>query len=106
MSSVTQATDDDRTDWDSFVDSMGEAESYHPYEWRKVFERVFGHKCIYLIARDASDNVTGIVPLVQLKSRIFGNFLVSVPCFNYGGTLTPDDAVRRELISAAVRACS
>lgn len=101
VSSVSQATDDDRADWDAFVDSMVEAESYHPYEWRKVFERVFGHYCIYLIARDAFGRVSGILPLVQLKSRIFGNFLVSVPGFNYGGTLAMTDTVRRELISFA-----
>ena len=101
MIAVTQATDNDRTDWDSFIDSTDEAESYHPYEWRKVFERVFGHRCIYLIARDVSGRVNGILPLVQLNSRLFGNFLVSVPCFNYCGTLAQSETVRSELIRAA-----
>ena len=101
MIEVTQATDDDRRDWDDFVDSVDEAESYHPYEWRRVFERVFGHNCIYLIARDTSGCVCGVLPLVQLNSLMFGNFLVSVPCFNYCGTLTASAAVRDELVASA-----
>ena len=46
-------------------------------------------------------NVNGVLPLVQLNSRLFGNFFVSIPCFNYCGTLTSSEAVRSELISAA-----
>ena len=98
---VTLATDADRSDWDHFVDSCDAAEAYHPYEWRKVFERVFGHRCFYLLSRDDAGNVNGVLPLVQLNSRIFGNFFVSIPCFNYCGTLTSSEAVRSELISAA-----
>jgi len=98
---VTQATDDDRADWDAFVESAEDAESYHPYEWRKVFESVYGHRCFYLMARERAGKVCGVLPLVQLKSRLFGNFLVSIPCFNYAGTLTNSDTVRKELIDAS-----
>ena len=101
VSAILRATDDDRSDWDDFVDSHDDAEAYHPYEWRKVFERVFGHTCIYLMSRGSSGTVNGVLPLVQLNSRLFGNFLVSLPCFNYGGTLTSSEAVRRELLAAA-----
>ena len=104
VTEVFQATDDERVEWDQFVDSAEDAESYHPYEWRKVFERVFGHNCIYLIARDAKGQVNGILPLVHLKSHLFGNFFVSVPCFNYCGTLATDSNVRNLLIAAAWRA--
>ena len=60
---VTPATDEERPDWDSFVDASEDAESYHPYQWRKVFERVFGHDCYYLIARDSGNVVVGVLPL-------------------------------------------
>ena len=99
--SVTQATDDDHKAWDDFVASADTAESYHPYEWRKVFESVYGHRCFYLMARDSAGEVIGVLPLVHLKSKLFGNFLVSIPCFNYAGTLTSSDTVRSELIDAA-----
>jgi len=103
VTEVSEATDIDRDDWNAFVESAAEAESYHPYDWRKVFEEVYGHHCIYLIARGDKSEVIGILPLVQLKSRLFGNFLVSVPCFNYCGTLAETDAIRTELVSAAWR---
>jgi FemAB-related protein (PEP-CTERM system-associated) len=53
------------------------------------------------MARERAGKVCGVLPLVQLKSRLFGNFLVSIPCFNYAGTLTNSDTVRKELIDAS-----
>lgn len=48
--SVSQATDKDRKAWDDFVASADNAEAYQPYEWRNVFESVYGHRCFYLMA--------------------------------------------------------
>ena len=103
VAEVSEATDIDRDDWNAFVKSATEAELYHPYDWRKVFEDVYGHNCIYLIARGDKREVIGVLPLVQLKSRLFGNFLVSVPCFNYCGTLAETATTRADLVSAAWR---
>jgi len=98
---VSVASDVDRVDWDNYVAACDDAESYHPYEWRNVLEYAFGHRCIYLMARDDSGLVCGVLPLVQLDSRLFGNFLVSIPCFNYCGTLAQDEGVRQQLVSSA-----
>ena len=46
---------------------------------------VFGHDCLYLAARDHAGRIEGVLPLVRVKSRIFGHFLVSMPFLNYGG---------------------
>jgi FemAB-related protein (PEP-CTERM system-associated) len=56
-------------------------------------ERVFGHQCLYLAARTASGSLAGVLPLVWVRSRIFGHYLVSMPFLNYGGPLGSDDAV-------------
>lgn len=101
MISVVQASDDDRQEWNRFVDSSAEAFAYHSYEWRHVFERAYGHRCFYLVARRDNGETCGLLPLVQLRSRLFGNFLVSVPCFSYAGTLATDAGVRKRLIEAA-----
>jgi FemAB-related protein (PEP-CTERM system-associated) len=37
-----------------------------------------------------------------MRSRLFGSFLVSMPFFSYGGVLADDDAVRDQLLAAAV----
>jgi FemAB-related protein (PEP-CTERM system-associated) len=72
--------------WDAFVDASPEATHYHRYLWKKVVEESFGHPTYYLAALDGQE-VAGVLPLVHMKSALFGNFLVSVPFFNYGGLL-------------------
>ncbi len=98
---VTQASDSESAEWDRFVVSNDESETYHLYEWRRIFEKVSAHRCVYLIARDSLGAVVGVLPLVQLKSWLFGNFFVSVPWFNYCGTLTDNETVRNELLQEA-----
>src|SRR5207237_6525510 len=45
----------------------------------------------------------GVLPLVHMRSRIFGNFLVSVPFVNYGGLLCKGDAAAGLLLDEAER---
>ncbi|MBW4933414.1 FemAB family XrtA/PEP-CTERM system-associated protein [Marinobacter sp. F4206] len=66
-------------------------------------EKTYGHKTLYLCAVAVSGELTGILPLVQLNSRLFGNFLVSMPFFNYGGVLADNAEIAHELIAAADR---
>lgn len=98
---VDVAKPSDAEGWDRFVAYHREAESYHRFAWKALFESVFGHPCHYLIAREA-DEVRGVLPLVQQKSLLFGNFLVSVPGFSYAGILADSVEAQRSL----VRACS
>ena len=56
-------------------------------------ERVFGHECIYLAAWDDASALAGVLPLVRVKSMLFGHFLVSMPFLNYGGPLGIRDAI-------------
>jgi FemAB-related protein (PEP-CTERM system-associated) len=89
---------DDNGEWDAFVAGHPESSNYHQYGWRKVIERSFGHRTHYLVARDASRQICGVLPLTHMKSRLFGNFLVSLPFFNYGGLLGCGDAVNAVLL--------
>lgn len=57
-------------------------------------ERALGHECIYLSARDATGKIAGVLPLVRVRSLVFGHFLVSMPFVNYGGPLGSAGAVR------------
>lgn len=80
-------------DWDNFVRAQRGWSHFHLYGWRTVMERVFRHECIYLAARDESGRIAGVLPLVRIRSLIFGHFLVSMPFLNYGGPLGTDEAV-------------
>ncbi|WP_136514430.1 FemAB family XrtA/PEP-CTERM system-associated protein [Geomonas edaphica] len=89
-------------EWDLFVGSQPAATAYHRYLWKRVVEQSFGHRGYYLLARRGGKTV-GVLPLIHMKSRLFGNFLVSVPFFNYGGVLCSDPAARSALLSEGER---
>lgn len=80
--------------WDNYVEHHPEGSLYHLYAWRALISNVFGHRTYYLYAQSRNEVIAGVLPLVQLKSRLFGNYMVSMPYFNYGGVLasTPETA--------------
>ncbi len=81
-------------EWDAFVEAQPDATAAHLYGWRRVIERVYGHDCPYLATRDA-DSITGVLPLVDVRSLAFGRFLVSMPYLSAGGPLGNEDAIAR-----------
>lgn len=101
---VSIATPADRADWEHFVAQSGDDAGYHAWGWQQVFEKAFGHKPVYLIAR-RGETVAGVLPLVEIRSRLFGNTLTSLPFLNYGGVIAdaPDaaDALAAEAKAAA-----
>ena len=82
------------SDWDAFVRSQSGWTHFHLFGWSTVIGRVFGHECPYLVTRDESGALTGVLPLVRVKSLLFGHYLVSMPFLNYGGPLGTDTAVQ------------
>lgn len=73
-------------DWQAYVHSAPRATPYHALEWRDVLLRTFGHRSRYLMARN-DGRVCGVLPLVEMRSTMFGHFFVSLPFLNYGGIL-------------------
>jgi FemAB-related protein (PEP-CTERM system-associated) len=81
---VTEAND--AGEWNDFVSRAPDASFCHLWDWRNVIGDVFGHETIFREVRDPlSGRLAGILPLYRLKSRFFGQHLVSVPFMNYGG---------------------
>ena len=97
---ATVAAAADGTEWDAFVASQPDATGYHSWGWREVFERAFGHRPIYVVARHGAA-IRGVLPLVQINSRLFGRSLTSLPFLNYGGVLADDQAAAEVLVNAA-----
>lgn len=88
--------------WDSYLESQPAATLYQLYGWRRINQECFGHKSYYLVAR--SDRaVVGVLPLVYLKSLLFGRILCSLPFVNYAGACADDAAVEALLIEEACR---
>jgi len=99
--SVTEIDERGSADWDRYVGSHPNASLYHRYLWRSIIERSFNQRCIYLAARDPHGNICGVLPLVRLRSRLFGDFNVSLPYFNYGGVLADNTKVADQLLQHA-----
>lgn len=93
----------DRNGWEEYVAASGNATAYHQLGWKQVVETSFGHRTYYLLSENAQGKIDGILPMVQLRSLLFGNFFVSLPYFNYGGICIDRRELSGALIQAAIR---
>ncbi|MFO1056655.1 MAG: FemAB family XrtA/PEP-CTERM system-associated protein [Dongiaceae bacterium] len=98
---VSPLTEGARGRWDAFVAACPEATFFHRSGWKPVIERSFGHPTHYLMAeRDGA--VCGVLPLVHVRSRLFGSALVSTPFAVYGGPAATSESARAALDAAAL----
>jgi FemAB-related protein (PEP-CTERM system-associated) len=93
--------DDELDEWNAYVRKNPDTKIYHRAEWRDLIRKTFGHQDAYYIARDPSRNIVGVLPLIRLQSLLFGDFMVSMPYFNYGGAVADHDSVERSLMGMA-----
>ncbi|MGQ9424695.1 FemAB family XrtA/PEP-CTERM system-associated protein [Gilvimarinus sp. F26214L] len=98
---IVVADDQDAAAWDAYVAGNERASLYHLFSWKTIVEQAFGHDCFYFAARDDDGRICGVLPLVSLKSRLFGSYGVSLPFFNYGGPLADDQMVTEALLEEA-----
>ncbi|UUZ56821.1 hypothetical protein LP419_18510 [Massilia sp. H-1] len=65
-----------------------------------MIERVYGHPTwFYYVEQEG--RITGILPLAEMKSRLFGHWLGSLPFCVLGGVVASTDAARAMLDAAA-----
>jgi len=88
--------------WQQYVEKTPAATFFHQVEWQEVIERAFGHKTYYLYAQQQGQ-ITGILPLVHIKSPLFGNALVSNAFCVYGGVVADNDDAALALDQEACR---
>jgi FemAB-related protein (PEP-CTERM system-associated) len=90
-------------EWNRYVESNPAASLYHRAEWQALIKETFGHSGYYFSARDKTGNITGVLPLIRLRSRLFGDFMVSMPYFNYGGAVADHPLIEQHLMEAAAQ---
>lgn len=88
--------------WDGFVQAATTASFFHLSGWQEVIETAFGHKTYFLYVENDGE-ITGILPLVHVKSLLFGNTLVSTAFCVYGGIVANDEQSFAELDKEACR---
>lgn len=91
----------DRTRWSEALETFSGAGVGHLHDWGGIIERAYGMKSYYLAAVDGRQ-VRGLLPIVVLKSRLFGNSIVSMPYLNDGGILAHDKEAETLLWKKAI----
>ena len=89
-------------DWDGFLQAHPQGTFFHRREWKEVIAGAFGHKSHYLMAEE-DGRITGILPLVDIRSRLFGHRLVSQGFCVGGGILATTPAAHAALRDEADR---
>ncbi len=101
--SIERIGDEVAAEWDAYVNRCPQASIYHFYLWRKLIRDLFGHESHYFVARGGDGRICGVLPAVRLRSLLFGDFMVSMPYFNYGGPAADSSAIAQALNEAAAR---
>jgi FemAB-related protein (PEP-CTERM system-associated) len=85
--------------WDRFVTSSPSGTFFHLSGWQTLVEKTLGHRSIRLVARRGRE-ITGVFPISSIRSRLFGNCLVSSPLAVYGGICAADAESHSGLLQA------
>ncbi len=90
----------DAARWDAYVQAHPDATFFHRAGWQRVIEDAFGHRTHFLLA-ERGGKIVGVLPLAEIRSRLFGHSLGSLPFCAYGGIVADHDAAYRALDGAA-----
>src|SRR5262245_59798491 len=87
--------------WDEYVAQSSEAGVYQRAGWARVIERSYGHRPMYVWARQDS-RVCGVLPLVLFRRILGWRSLVSLPFLDEGGLCADSEEARAALWQAAL----
>jgi FemAB-related protein (PEP-CTERM system-associated) len=96
--------------WDNYVANHPKSNAYQAFHWQTIIAKAYGYKTYALAAvigntplsAENPAAIVGLLPLVHLKSPLFGNRLVSMPYFDHGGIIVDSPEHEIKLIHAAV----
>ncbi|MDH5436862.1 MAG: FemAB family PEP-CTERM system-associated protein [Gammaproteobacteria bacterium] len=97
---IKELSEADSDSWDLFVDAHSDATFFHRSKWKTVIKQAFGHDTYYLYAEN-SEGIQGVLPLVHIKSLLFGNTLSSMPFCTSGGIVANTFEAQLGLTNAA-----
>lgn len=97
---IERLIDRDATGWDEFVRHHPRGTFFHLSGWATVNTQAMGHRTHYLLRRRGGD-ICGVLPLTEVRSRLFGHMLISNAFCVAGGPLASDDESRAALYAAA-----
>ncbi len=89
-SKVKIATGKDHKEWDDFIKN-NKGTIYQTSRYKNIIEKTHKYKPYYFYTQDK--NITAILPTFLVKSKFFGNKLVSVPHGDKAGPLGNKEAI-------------
>lgn len=93
----------DASAWNDYVGTHPDSTFFHRFEWGRVIGQTYGHEAVFLMALAPCGRITGILPLIHVRSPLFGRALIST-AFTVGGGLLADDAAAEAALIAAAEA--
>jgi FemAB-related protein (PEP-CTERM system-associated) len=90
----------DSARWDAYVDQCPQATFFHRAGWQRVLRQAFGHRTWFYYVERAGV-IEGVLPLGEVRSRVFGHWLGALPFCVYGGIAASSDEARTMLDQAA-----
>ncbi|GGC99066.1 FemAB family XrtA/PEP-CTERM system-associated protein [Aquisalinus flavus] len=102
-SQVRRAQPSDLRAWNAYVMAHPDSSFFHRFEWGRVIGQTYGHEAVFLMAHAPAGDIKGILPLVHVRSPLFGRALIST-AFTVGGGVLADDAAAESALIAAAQA--
>lgn len=96
---ITKTANED--EWNELLARSDNATIYHTPEWKQFLEKTFNYKPRYLFAKDDVGDLVGMLPLFEVRSKLTGNRLSSVP-FSHSCGIIGQDEVRDLLIKEGI----
>ncbi len=87
--------------WQQFVREQGLLAPSSRLQWLNILERGLKQQP-YVLEATREGRTVGLLPLMYVRSLLFGRFLVSLPYLNTGGVAAQDEVVTAALIDEAV----
>ena len=87
-------------EWNNYVSNQPAATIHHRAEWQALLKKTYGLESLYFSAH-RNNQIVGVLPLTRLKSRLFGDLLVSMPYFQRGGAIADHPLIEQQLMHAA-----
>jgi len=99
---VERASQQDAAQWDRYVAARQDASFFHRFGWGTAVNAAYGYESLYLAAKRGAD-IVGVLPLIDVKSRLLGRSLISTAFTVGGGPVGDDHETARALADEAVR---
>ena len=98
---IRPAVPGDEQQWQRFVRAQPAAAVFHDWRWLPIISATFDHRDRSLLAF-RGDEIVGLLPLMEVSTRLFGHTLVSLPFCQWAGVLALDAQADRALRKAAI----